>query len=178
MKNKKYIIGLIVLILILLVLLGIFVFAKKAKNNATKNTIESSEEGLQETFTIQSTKNHPIQKDDIEATKIEVVRNSDEYRIHTTLKNNSQEPIQGFFITLSILDEKGNTVTSISENSLESIPVNSEIVLTNYVTGIDKNVKCSSAKIDTLEKNNIKDSLENAFDTMDDAAIHANEVQE
>lgn len=178
MKKKKYIVGLIVLILILIILLGIFIFAKKAKNDVAQNTIESSEENLQETFTIQSTKNHPIQKDDIEATKIEVIRNSDEYIIHTTLKNNSQEPIEGFFITLSILDEKGNTITSISENSSESIPVNGELVLTNYVTGIDKNVKCSSAKIDTLEKNNIKDNLENAFDTMDDAAIHANEAQE
>ena len=105
------------------------------------------------TFVIKSTKDSPIVKDGLEATKIKVRKVFNDYEITATIKNNTKEKVNGFYIEIFLLDSKGDTVTYISENSDSIIEPNKNYILNSSITGLDKEIEISGARIGTLEKN-------------------------
>lgn len=169
MKNKKVYIIITVIILILVASIGIICFMKlKNKNINSKNEVESNIIYNKET-NIKSTQENPIKYEEIEATNIDVKYISGTLEIDTTLKNNSNDDIDGFFITIDLLDEKGNTVTSISDNSNEKIGANKEISIKNYVVEEENIDAICNAKIVSFEKNSVKDILDDSIDEIEDS---------
>lgn len=181
MKNKK----IYLFIGIFIILLAIIIFAfiinnNNIDNNTTSNTSNETneeEQVLLPTFTIKSTKDNPIEMDDIEATSLELTNNFGDIKIITTLKNNSKEDVKGFFIEIELQDENGKRITTIAENSEETIKAKGEITLTNYISEEANGDKIKNAKILTIEKNSIKDSIENSFDEMEES-ISVPEVEQ
>lgn len=167
MKNKKIVISVsILLVLIIGIILFIIIYNNNnSKNNSLNETSDSTQiaQSSIPTFTIESTKDSPIEKDGIEASSLQIKNNSGDVEIITTLRNNTDENIHGFFIEISLLDKNNNIVTTISENSEETIKANSSYALTNYVSNLNNAGDITSARIETLEKNNIKNMLENNF---------------
>lgn len=167
MKNKKVYIIITVIILILVASIGIICFMKlKNKNINSENEVESNIIYNKET-NIKSTQENPIKYEEIEATNIDVKYISGTLEIDTTLKNNSNDDIDGFFITIALLDEKGNTVTSISDNSNEKIGANKEISIKNYVVEEENIDVICNAKIVSFEKNSVKDILDDSIDEIE-----------
>lgn len=105
--------------------------------------------------------------DDIEATNIEVIYNQGELQVSTTLKNNSSETLNGFFIEIGLLDENANTVSTIAQNSEETIEPNQEITIINNVVGFDEQTNIVNAKIVSIEKNTIQDTIDNSFEIIE-----------
>ena len=174
MKKKKSLLILISILIIIILAIIIF-FVIKHFNNVVEpsntveneNTINNGYSDTLPTTNIQSSEDNPIEMNDIEATNIEIINNYGELQVLTTLKNNSNETINGFFIELALLDENDNTITSIAQNTEETIEPNNELTITNNVTGIDNNVSITNAKIISIEKNTIQDSIENSFNEVE-----------
>lgn len=179
MKNKKILLTLISILIV--IILAIVVFFVVRYFNSSKgesydeidlNTINNGYGDTLPTVNIQSTTENPIEMDDVEASNIKIINNYGELQVSTTLKNNSNETLSGFFIELSLLDENGNTVTNISLNSDESIEPNQELTISNNVAGLEPELNISSAKILSIEKNTIQENIENAFDEMEQSIQH------
>ena len=180
--NKKTKIALISIILIIILAVIIFFVIKYSDESKTPteptqdNTTNSSNTFTSKVVNIQSTMENPIQMNDIEATNIEVTYNSGELQVSTTLKNNSTETLNGFFIEIALLDENGNTATTIAQNSEETIEPSQEFTIINNVVGFNDQSNIVNAKIVSLEKNTIQNTIENSFEEIEQS-IHANEIQ-
>lgn len=174
MKNKKSLLT-VITILIVIILLVVSFFVIRHFNNLKTETyddidlsiINDGYSNTLPTFNIQSTTENKIEMDDIEATNIEIINNYGDLQVATTLKNNSNTIINGFFIELSLLDESGYTVTNISINSNESIEPNQELTIFNNVAGLEPNLNISNAKILSIEKNAIQENIENSFNEIE-----------
>ncbi len=168
--NKK--IKTVLFFLVLLIILAVIIFfvvkyindSKNSTQPIQDNQISSSDTINSKVINIQSTTENPIQMDDIEATNIEVIYNQGELQVSTTLKNNSSETLNGFFIEIGLLDENANTVSTIAQNSEETIEPNQEITIINNVTGFDEQTNIVNAKIISIEKNTIQDTIDNSFE--------------
>ena len=173
MKNKKKI-GLLVLIIfiILVVIISVIIINKDSKNNISNHENENSEmENLEDTIkvtNIESTSDNPIKKDGIEATKLIVTANSNEVQVETTLKNNTNELLEGFFIKIALLDKDGNIITTIAKNSTDNIEANDEITIMNNVTECDDAQKIVRAEIKTLEKKAPTKAIESTFNEVEE----------
>ncbi len=180
--NKKTKIALISIILIIILAVIVFFVVKYINDskNSTEpiqdNTTNSSNTATSKVVNIQSTTENPIQMDNIEATNIEVVYNSGELQVSTTLKNNSTETLNGFFIEIALLDENSDTVSTIAQNSEETIEPNQELTITNNVAGFDDQINIVNAKVISIEKNTIQKTIEDSFEKIEQS-VHANEVQ-
>lgn len=170
MKNKK--IYVIILIFILVLALAIIMFyankynsSKLAQNSQEQENVDTD---LLKTTTFKSTSDNPIEMNGIEATTIKILNNLGELQILTTLKNNSNETLNGFFIEMALLDETGNTITTITENSEQKIEAHDEFSVTNYVAGLTTESNISNVKIVSLEKNTLKDTIEDNFNDMEE----------
>lgn len=180
--NKK--IKTILFFLVLLIVLAIIVFFVVKNINDSKNSIQTTQEDQtnssdtvdSKTVNIQSTTENPIQMDDIEATNIEVIYNQGELQVSTTLKNNSSETLNGFFIEIALLDENANTVSTIAQNSEETIEANQEITIINNVAGFDEQTNIVNAKIVSIEKDTIQDTINDSFEEVEQS-IPINEIQ-
>lgn len=174
MKNKEYKISIGAVVIVIIIIIGIVFFInKQGKNEDTNNEIQNNEQNEESTikkYKIQSTKNNRIEKDEIEATNLDITKTNDQLEIVTTLKNNSSEKVQGFFIRIGILDENDKTITTVAVNSEEVIEAKGEITITNYVVGLEEDVKIKNAKIIKLEKGNIAENIDNTFDQMQEQA--------
>lgn len=171
--NKK--IKTVLFFLVLLIILAVIIFfvvkyindSKNSTQPIQDNQISSSDTINSKVINIQSTTENPIQMDDIEATNIEVIYNQGELQVSTTLKNNSSETLNRFFIEIGLLDENANTVSTIAQNSEETIEPNKEITIINNVTGFDEQTNIVNAKIISIEKNTIQDTIDNSFEEME-----------
>lgn len=171
MKIKKSLLILFFVISILFIIISFLVIKHLNFNTASpsQNTISDKESNIGYDVsslpktTIDSTIENPIQKDNIEATHIEIINNGGELQVFTTLKNNSNEPINGLFIEIDLLDETGNTLSKISQNTEIFIDANKEITLENNIVGIEGETNITNAKIVFLEKNTIQNSIENSI---------------
>ena len=156
MKNKKLIIICAVAIIILITLVAIVISKQNNKNTElnvkTQEEIEEDEYYKKETFNIKSTAGNRIIMEDLEATNIEVNNNSGQLKINTTLKNKSYDTIYGFFIEIALLDENGNTVTTVVESTYDQIKAKDTYLLTTYATGVENVSTIKGAKIVSLEK--------------------------
>lgn len=168
--NKK--IKTVLFFLVLLIILAVIIFfvvkyindSKNSTQPIQDNQISSSDTINSKVINIQSTTENPIQMDDIEATNIEVIYNQGELQVSTTLKNNSSETLNGFFIEIGLLDENANTVSTIAQNSEETIEPNQEITIINNVTGFDEQTNIVNAKIISIEKNTIQNKIQDTID--------------
>lgn len=155
--EKKYI-YLIIFASIVIITISVFSIKEKISNDKMQDNVISDQVNNEEiedknTFVIKSTKEMPIVKDGLEATKIKVRKVFNDYEITATIKNNTKEKVNGFYIEIFLLDSKGETVTYISENSDSIIEPNKNYILNSSITGLDKEIEISGAKIGTLEKN-------------------------
>ena len=175
--NNKLI---IIIILIIIVIVGGFIFFQnKNKNNSTQegqieqttdSQVTESEEDLSRfkdiEYTIESTSENKIEKDGIEAQSIYIKSYTNELEIKTTLKNNSSEKVEGYMIEIELLDDEGNTMTTISDNSQEVLEAGETKEMLNYVVGLENQDQIRNAKIISLEKNNIEETMEKSFEGM------------
>ena len=143
MKNKKVLITIISIFIVIICLIVFFVI---------KNNIKATDSSNNENYlSIQSTKEHKITKNGIEAENIELIKEPGRIKVVTTIKNYTDSTINNFFLEVKLLDANGNEVTSIAKNSNEKIPANQTIQITNYVSGVSNMQNITSAKIGLLE---------------------------
>lgn len=180
MKNKKkyILIGIIVLVILLIIAI-IAILNIEKKNNINNENISNEEieydevdqeknlDPTERTLIIKSSTENPIEKDNIEIIKMEIISRANELQITTTLKNKTKENLNGFLIEINLLDKDGNIITSIAENSSEGINANCEFTFNSYVVGLSNSQDIVSAEIESLEKNNIQEEIEGSFEEMD-----------
>lgn len=177
-KNKKKYIFSGILILLLIIIVIIFVIRNNKNNNENPNNEISNEavenipsnkiEEVSKVINIKSTKENPIEKDNVEVTNVEIIDNFGDLQVTSTLKNNNSEELNGFFIEIDFLDEDGNVVTSIAENSEQKVKQNEEFTFYNSVVELNNAGDIVTARISFIEKSSTKNSIENAFDEMDE----------
>lgn len=181
MKNKKILLSIIIIIVILLLFIFLLINNSNHNDEVVDNFVEDEviplqgDENLDEIVTIQSTPKNPISMDNIEVSEIKITGVEDQLKVVSTIKNNTSETLNGFFIQIDLLDANGNVITTLSENSNENIEANGgTTAITNYVSGISNGTDIVNAKISSLDKNNIKDTLDNAFDSIEQEAENLN----
>ena len=168
--NKKKLAFLIVILI--LILLGIFIIIK-CKNNKDENIsmpnkqAEITDENIENIFNINSSERNPIEKNGVEATALTILKSGDQLEVKTTLKNKTEEDINGYFIEIELLDANGNKVTAIASNSKDSIKAGESIEICNYVSGLENQNQIKGARIKELSKLNMQDSIEKTFDDME-----------
>lgn len=172
MKNKKIY---ILIILVLIIIFSIIYFKIQKDNSDNKNElVQNSQESIEDeknqedmTINIKSSKEHPIKLDEIEATNIEIKCVSNTLQVFTTLKNNSNEKLDDFYIEMELLDEKENKVTTLY-GKVDGIEAQSEIVVNNNVTELSNGREICKAKIVSIEKNSVKDILDSSFEELEE----------
>lgn len=171
MKNKKLLFSLIIIFIIFFICFIIFYKIKISNNNdfnnSTNNELENESTNLIQTYTIKSSKDNPIEKDGLEATNIELTYSGGNVDVITTLQNNSENDIQGFFITVDLIDSNNKVITSFSDNSEETIKSHDTLTITNYITELNNFKDIKYASIRYLLKNNFKDSINQNFKDME-----------
>lgn len=185
-KNKKIYIfsGILILLLIIVIIILSIINNKEGKENNNENNHEDIDmelsdeivenipsnkiEGVSKVINIKSTKENPIEKDNIEVTNVEIIDNFGDLQATSTLKNNSSEELNGFFIEIDFLDKDGNVVTSIAENSEQKVKPNEEFTFYNSVVEARNTGDIVTARISFIEKSSTKNSIENVFDEMDE----------
>ena len=170
MKNKKYLFLTILLVIIVLLVIGIFVAINSNKKDSEENNSTSDNSVFSiSNMTLKSTSKNPITKNEIEATNIEIKNNFGELQVITTLKNNSSEEINGFFIQIDFLDHNKNIITSISDNSTSKISPNGELTIENTISGLETGSNIVSAQISYFEKSNIQDNIEGTITELEES---------
>lgn len=172
MKNKK--IYILIIVILIIVVFGIIYFKiQKDNSNKKDELIQSSQENIENTenqedmtINIKSSNKNPIKLDEIEATNIEILCVANTLQVFTTLRNNSNEKINEFFIEMELLDEKGDRVTILA-GKVEEIEAKSEIVVNNNVAELSNGRKICNAKILSIEKQSVKDTLESSFEELE-----------
>lgn len=169
-KTKIVLISIILIVILAVIIFFVVKYVNDSKNSTQPiqdNTTNSSDIVTSKVVNIQSTAENPIQMNDIEATNIEVVYNFGELQISTTLKNNSAETLNGFFIEIALLDENSDTVSTIAQNSEETIEPNQEITIINNVAGFDNQINIVNAKVVSIEKNTTQSNIEDSLEEME-----------
>lgn len=168
-KKKVIIAAVIILVLLVIALEMIFIIKKNNKNRvtpeATDTEVAEAKNAL-ETFSIKNTKENPIEKDGIEAESINFTIIGDQLEVKTILKNTTNEDLNGYMIGIDLLDSKGDVVTSISDNSTDVIKAKQTKEVLNYVMGLEDPKQIVSAKITSLEKETIENTLNQTFNEM------------
>lgn len=175
MKNKKiYALIFLIIILILMIIFEI-INLKRQKDDSNKNNEleQSTQEIMQEdenqedvTINIKSDSEHPIKLDEIEATNIEIKCVSNTLQVFTTLKNNSNEKLDDFYIEMELLDENENKVTTLY-GKVDGIEAHSEKVINNNVTELNNGRKICKAKIVSIEKETVEDIINSSIDELE-----------
>lgn len=187
MKINKIKVIVTIAIIIIAIVTAVFIVIKvKNKSNRGVNNneqVSSSEESntevqedeeetvLEEAKEIESTKKNPIEKDGVVAEKLELTRLADQLEVKTTIKNDSKEKLNGYSIDIELIDDDGNTITTIAHNSNKVIEPGQGDELLNYVMGIKSLKKITGARIAQLTKSNIADYFEKQFEEMEPEEI-------
>lgn len=170
MKNKKLLFSLIIIFIIIFICFIIFFKIKSSNNNdfnnSTNNELENESTDFIQKYKIESSKDNPIEKDGLEATNIELTYSNGDVDVITTLQNNSENDIQGFFITINLVDSNNKAITSFSDNSEETIKAHDTLTITNSITELNNFKDIKYASISYLLKNNFKDSVNQTFNNM------------
>lgn len=177
--KKKQIILISTIILIVLVISGIIIMSisnKEAKENISqdkeitgddvqKNTEEKNIQ-LQSGVSIKSTESNPIEKNGVEAESIDIEVEGSQLKVTTTIKNNTEEALNGFFIQINLLDNNDNLITTISKSSEEIVEVGATYKAENYVMDLEAKGQISKAQIVEVEKSTIGEALDKTFNDM------------
>ena len=170
LNKKKIIICAVIVVMIIAIIICTVIFLKN-KANKEDSIEEQVSKGVQDTiglttFEIKSTKSKPIEKDGIEATNISFVATGDQLEVKTTLKNNNKEDLNGYMIEINFLDDAGNIITTIADNSPDVIKSKESKEILNYVIGLENPEAIKRAEISSLEASSMGKSLEKTFDEM------------
>ena len=156
--KKKY---LLYLLFSLISLTLVFVLIK---NNKKEVKLEQTSYGSAINI-IKSTESHKIQNNGIEATEVKLFKLKNSLKVVSTLKNNTESDINGFFIELELLDSSGKTVFPMSVNSDTKIPAGKTVAIENYATLDNTTNEIVDVRIKTIEKD-IQSSVVEEFDKM------------
>ena len=169
--NKKMII--IIGAIILLAIVGVIVYFiitnnmnKQSESGNYSSSTSQNGEIIEKEYSIESTWINKIEKDGIEVSNMNLHAMGDQLQVTSTLKNNTSEKINGYYIEIDLLDKSGNQMTTIADNSTQEIEAGQSIEIQNSVIGIENADKVANAKIVRLEKNNIGDTMEKNFENM------------
>lgn len=166
--NKKKVI-LIISILIVIVLATIFIVYKinhqKEDGKIGSKNIESI--SIEEnSINIKSTKEKPIEKDGIEAENIQLNMYGDQLEVKATLKNNTKEALNGYLVEIDLLDAEENVLTTVADSSQDVIEAGKSAEITSYVMGLENQDQIRSARIKEIQKQNVRETLEQQFTEM------------
>lgn len=167
MTNKKINLKKLIVVIVLLIILivSIVYIVKHNKKNVinesdTSLEIDEKQDIKENGYEVKKIENEFEDETKIDVEDIYVRKTSGELAVVTTIKNNSRQALEnGFIIEIDLLDKDKNTITTISENSIEQIKGRSSIELINYVVDIENEEKITDAKVTYLEKK-VKDNLE------------------
>lgn len=184
MKNKKKKIYIFSGILALLVIIVVTIFAvinnkddkknnnedidMELSNESVDNIPSNNYEGDPQVITIKSTKENPIEKDKVEVTNIEIIDNFGDLQVTTTLRNNSNEILNGFFIEIDLLDKDGKVVTSISQDSEQKVEANTEFTFSTGVAQLPNAVDIVNAKVKSIEKASTKNLIDDSLNKIEE----------
>lgn len=146
-KRTKYII--IAIILIIAVIAGIIIIRNAKEDSFTVNG---------DTTLIKSTESHPIIKEGIEASTVELKKTGSDLEVSTLIKNTTNEDIKGYYIEIHLLDKNGETITMVAENSSNTIKAGEDYLFKSSVAGLEKDIDVADAKIGALEKNTLSNN--------------------
>lgn len=166
--NKKKVI-LIISIFIVIVLATIFIVykinhQKEAGQIGSKNIESISIE--ENSINIKSTKEKPIEKDGIEAENIQLNMYGDQLEVKATLKNNTKEALNGYLVEIDLLDAEENVLTTVADSSQDVIEAGKSAEITSYVMGLENQDQIRSARIKEIQKQNVRETLEQQFTEM------------
>jgi len=148
MKNKKII---VIISLILIVIVGFSIFFIIKKNNVTNTQTNNDEQSY--THIITSTEDNKIEKDELEVKELKIQKSGSEISVFSTIINNSNSTINGFFMEIAIVNKNGEVLTSVVANYKEKIKPHESVDYTNFVTGEEININDAvDARIELLEK--------------------------
>ncbi len=176
-KKKKYIFSGILVLLVIIIIIIFVVINNKDKNNnnndecidmelsneSVDNIQSNNYEGTSQVITIESTRESPIEKDNIEVTNIEIIDNFGDLQVTTTLKNNSNECLNGFFIEIDLLDKDGKVVTNICQDSEQRVESNTEVTFNTTIVQLDNAVDIVNARVKNVERSSIKNFIDESL---------------
>ena len=168
-NNKMVIIGVIILLIIMGVIIYFIItnsMKKQREFDSNNESTTQADEIKESEYSITSTDNNKIEKDGFEVSNINLHAMGDQLQVVSTLKNNTSEKVDGYYIEIDLLDKSGNQMTTIADNSTQGIEAGQSIEIQNSVIGIENADKVASAKIVTLEKSNIEDMVKEDFEKM------------
>ena len=147
MKNRKNVLILFSIIIFIIVCCGILYYMNR-KPSEPETILDDN------TQIIKSTNDNKIEKDELEAVDIKIVKESAEaITVTTTLKNNSDTTIENVYMEVYLLNSNGKVVTSFAMDHKEKIAPHSSTTIESYVAGDDADIKSiTSAKINRVEK--------------------------
>lgn len=168
MKKNLKIIVLLIILIIFIITVSIILIKRKNKSSNDTNIADGNTVIVEENkITIKSTKKNKIEKDGIEAEQIGIEILGEQLKIETIVKNNTSETIKGFQIVIDLLDEDGNTLTTISSNETDNLEPKKSVKIDNYADLLENQDKIRSAKIVSIDKGSMNDSIDNMIDKMD-----------
>lgn len=176
-KKKKYIFSGILVLLVIIIIIIFVVINNKDKNNnnndecidmelsneSVDNIQSNNYEGTSQVITIESTRESPIEKDNIEVTNIEIIDNFGDLQVTTTLKNNSNECLNDFFIEIDLLDKDGKVVTNICQDSEQRVESNTEVTFNTTIVQLDNAVDIVNARVKNVERSSIKNFIDESL---------------
>lgn len=168
MKKKEKKIMIVTLVIAVLIIIGVtIIFIIMQGNNKEKTDLSENQQGMDQSvadyeYSIQNA----AEKDGIKATKIDFHVIGNQIEVVTSLKNDSGEKLNGYYIEINLLDKKNNIITTIADNSTDVIEAGASKDLYNYVVDAKDSDKIAKAEIVTLEKSSISDSINEKFDNM------------
>ncbi len=171
-KNIKYkFIGIICFItcIIIIVIFLIKIGDKFDKTNKQVNSINKEISSTNDIVddarkVIKSTNEKPIEKEKIEVSCIDILNQEGNLHVTTTLKNNSNEKIEGLYIRIKLLDKKGKTLVEIVENSEETIDENCEYSFYGVINQFPNMGDIEKAEISELRKNSMQKDIKKSIE--------------
>ena len=151
MKKNKVIIIIAIVIAFIFLLIGFLL----------RNPQESDNDEWEIVYNIKSSKENPIQKEDVEVENIDIVQRNGQVKTVYTLKNNSNKKIKEFFIAFELLDENNNVVTTVAGSINKPIRAKGKATYESYTSFPYEKIKITSARIEGEESNN-QESIEKA----------------
>ena len=141
MYKKKNIIIFSIIVILLVIVIGIWLCRKKFSSNTNNNGIKENLYSVRKNEIIQEKNNN------IEVTDMQITQRAKQVKVSSTIKNNSKEKIDTFFISIVLYDEGGKAITEIASSPNVVIEPNQLYSLENLYEVNDINNKVKSAKV-------------------------------
>ena len=139
-NNKAFVKVGIVLIGILLVAACIYLFSEIRRVTVKKD-------GLETKYVIHNNIFHPMKKDGLEITKMEIRQAGTFLETKVTIKNNTNKTLKDYEIGISVLNGSRKEITQINTTQKEELKPNQTAVITGMTVLQDNKIHPRSGKI-------------------------------